>query len=212
MGMVHAVQKGELSPKEVGPAVRKAAREMKYSDAKDYAETKHKGLPEKKAALKKVKPVLEKIGIAGGSGPSYKWIGKTWKGIGKFQLKGDKAFRVVKINSEMTAKEIENLVMKTKPGNIIKKGSVQMKYFEKNAKEWSTGDIVGAGAGMGLGAAYMDINKRKKEIKALYQAGIKRGMRPGKAKALLGLGLGVRASIFGGAGAGMGAILAPSKK
>ena len=51
MGMVHAVQKGELSPREVGPAVRKAAREMKYSDAKDYAKTKHKGLPEKKGSV-----------------------------------------------------------------------------------------------------------------------------------------------------------------
>ncbi|KYK22667.1 hypothetical protein AYK24_00135 [Thermoplasmatales archaeon SG8-52-4] len=51
MGMVHAVQKGELSPKEVGPAVRKAAREMKYKDAKDFAETSHKGLPEKKGSV-----------------------------------------------------------------------------------------------------------------------------------------------------------------
>jgi hypothetical protein len=50
-GMVHAVQKGELSPNEVGPAVRKAARNTDYSDAKDIASTKHKTLPEKKGSL-----------------------------------------------------------------------------------------------------------------------------------------------------------------
>lgn len=46
MGMVHAVQKGELDPKEVGKSVRKAAKSMSKKDAKDFAKTKHKGLPE----------------------------------------------------------------------------------------------------------------------------------------------------------------------
>ncbi len=50
-GMVHAVQKGELSPSEVGPAVRKAAKNTEYSDAKDFASTKHKNLPEKKGSV-----------------------------------------------------------------------------------------------------------------------------------------------------------------
>jgi uncharacterized protein YcfJ len=50
-GQVHAVQKGELSPSEVGPAVRKAARNTDYSDAKDIASTKHKNLPEKKGSV-----------------------------------------------------------------------------------------------------------------------------------------------------------------
>ena len=48
MGMVHAVQKGELSPNEVSPEVRKAAKTMKKKDAKDFASTKHRGLPVKK--------------------------------------------------------------------------------------------------------------------------------------------------------------------
>ena len=47
MGMVHALQKGELSPDEVSAEVRKAAASMKKSDAKDYASTKHKGIPAK---------------------------------------------------------------------------------------------------------------------------------------------------------------------
>lgn len=45
MGMVHALQKGELSPDEVSADVRQAAATMKKKDAKDFASTKHKGLP-----------------------------------------------------------------------------------------------------------------------------------------------------------------------
>jgi hypothetical protein len=47
MGMVHAVQKGELSPNKVGGDVAKAAETMTKKDAEDFASTKHKGLPEK---------------------------------------------------------------------------------------------------------------------------------------------------------------------
>ncbi|MFA5207098.1 MAG: DUF3008 family protein [Candidatus Paceibacterota bacterium] len=47
MGMVHAVQKGELPKSEVGGKVAKAANTMKEKDAEDFASTKHKGLPEK---------------------------------------------------------------------------------------------------------------------------------------------------------------------
>jgi hypothetical protein len=47
MGMVHAIQKGELSPNEVSPKMRKTAQEMNPEDAEDFARTKHSGLPEK---------------------------------------------------------------------------------------------------------------------------------------------------------------------
>jgi hypothetical protein len=45
MGMVHAAQKGE---KPASGAVAKVAKDMGKKDAKDFASTKHKGLPEKK--------------------------------------------------------------------------------------------------------------------------------------------------------------------
>ena len=45
MGMVRATQKGDM--KNPSPEVAKAAKEMKPSDVKDFASTKHKGLPEK---------------------------------------------------------------------------------------------------------------------------------------------------------------------
>jgi len=46
MGMVHAVKSGKL--KAPSKEVADAAKSMSKKDAKDYAETKHKGLPEKK--------------------------------------------------------------------------------------------------------------------------------------------------------------------
>lgn len=49
MGMVHAAKKGE---KPASKEVAKAAKGMKDKDAKDFASTKHKGLPEKKAKVK----------------------------------------------------------------------------------------------------------------------------------------------------------------
>ena len=46
MGMVRAAQKGEM--KNPSPEVADAAASMKKKDAKSFASTKHKGLPEKK--------------------------------------------------------------------------------------------------------------------------------------------------------------------
>ena len=45
-GIVRAIQKGEMAP--TTPETAKAAADMKMSDVKKFASTKHKGLPEKK--------------------------------------------------------------------------------------------------------------------------------------------------------------------
>ena len=45
-GIVRAIQKGEMAP--TTPETAKAAKDMKKGDVKDFASTKHKGLPEKK--------------------------------------------------------------------------------------------------------------------------------------------------------------------
>jgi len=47
-GIVRAIQKGEMEP--TTPETAKAAADMKKSDVKDFASTKHKKLPEKKVA------------------------------------------------------------------------------------------------------------------------------------------------------------------
>jgi hypothetical protein len=57
MGMVHATQKGDMdSP---SPEVSKAADSMSDKDAKDFASTSHKGLPDKKD--EQIKQLKEKI-------------------------------------------------------------------------------------------------------------------------------------------------------
>ena len=50
-GMVRAAQKGEGS---ASPEVAKVAGEIRKKDAKDFASTKHKGLPEKKKPKEEV--------------------------------------------------------------------------------------------------------------------------------------------------------------
>lgn len=44
--MVHAIQKGE-KVKGAGPELKKAAKSMSKKDARDFASTKHKGLPKR---------------------------------------------------------------------------------------------------------------------------------------------------------------------
>ena len=72
MGMVHAVKKGDMPAPS--PEVAQAAASMKKKDAKDFASTKHKGLPEKKKveegvglavarAIDKTKPPLGRISL-----------------------------------------------------------------------------------------------------------------------------------------------------
>jgi hypothetical protein len=55
MGMVHALQQGEISASSVSEKVRKAAASMSQKSAKDFASTKTKGLPQHvvMAAIKK---------------------------------------------------------------------------------------------------------------------------------------------------------------
>jgi hypothetical protein len=57
MGMVHATQKGDME--NPSPEVEKAADSMSDKDAKDFASTSHKGLPDKKD--EQIKQLKEKI-------------------------------------------------------------------------------------------------------------------------------------------------------
>ena len=52
MGMVYATKKGDMT--NPSPEVAKAAASMKKSDAKDFASTKHKKLPEKKRVEERI--------------------------------------------------------------------------------------------------------------------------------------------------------------
>jgi hypothetical protein len=52
-GIVRAIQKGEQTP--TTPETAKAASDMKKSDVKKFASTKHKGLPNKKVTTEEIK-------------------------------------------------------------------------------------------------------------------------------------------------------------
>ena len=52
-GIVRAIQKGEQTP--TTPETAKAAADMKKTDVKKFASTKHKGLPEKKITTEEIK-------------------------------------------------------------------------------------------------------------------------------------------------------------
>ena len=57
MGAVYALKKGDIKPSDASPEVRKVAKDMKKSDAKDFASTKHKNLPNRvrKEIIKRLK-------------------------------------------------------------------------------------------------------------------------------------------------------------
>lgn len=50
MGMVHAIHNGSFKGKP-SKKLRDAAKSLSYQDAKDFASTKTKGLPDKKASM-----------------------------------------------------------------------------------------------------------------------------------------------------------------
>ena len=60
-GIVRAIQKGEQTP--TTPETAKAAADMKKSDVKKFASTKHKGLPEKKKIEedKQIKKIVKQL-------------------------------------------------------------------------------------------------------------------------------------------------------
>ena len=73
MGMVHALKKGEMNPSDASPELKKAAQSMSDKDAKDFAATKHKGLPRKvkQEILNKLKEYANKMGTNTMGGDDY---------------------------------------------------------------------------------------------------------------------------------------------
>ena len=72
MGMVHALNKGDIKPSDVSKSVKDVAKTIKKSDAEDFASTKHSGLPKKvkEQILKALKEYANKMAgnKHGGSG------------------------------------------------------------------------------------------------------------------------------------------------
>jgi hypothetical protein len=64
MGIVHALQAGKLKPSQVSGQAKRMAKQMDPQDAEDFAKTKHKGLPEKSAAIANPFTVLRMLKAA----------------------------------------------------------------------------------------------------------------------------------------------------
>ena len=82
-GIVRAIQKGEMAP--TTPETAKAAADMKKKDVKDFASTKHKGLPEKKVS-KEEKDYDQKDVVMKKAKPLHKHL---FKNLHKGDRKGD---------------------------------------------------------------------------------------------------------------------------
>jgi hypothetical protein len=82
-GIVRAIQKGEMAP--TTPETAKAAADMKKSDVKDFASTKHKKLPEKKVA-KEAADFSQRDKILKRAKPLHKHL---FKNLHKGDRKGD---------------------------------------------------------------------------------------------------------------------------
>jgi hypothetical protein len=83
MGMVYATKKGDMT--NPSPEVAKAAASMKKSDAKDFASTKHKKLPEKKVA-KEATDFSQRDKVMKKAKPLHKHL---FKNLHKGDKKGD---------------------------------------------------------------------------------------------------------------------------
>ena len=132
MGMVHAAQKGELD--NPSAEVEKAADSMSDADAKDYASTKHKGLPnhvKKENMEKELKEIIRQTyreslreSINEAKYPTYLKVGSVILGQGFTRLKGvegGKYYKIVDMD-DTTA----TLVPSDKSGNV--KGSSKVRH------------------------------------------------------------------------------------
>lgn len=93
MGMVHAAQKGE---EPASPEVAKVAADMKKKDAKDFASTKHKGLPMHKETITKerLKELVKEVMVEEAEYQQFfkKALEKAGKGINDMTDDEKKAF------------------------------------------------------------------------------------------------------------------------
>lgn len=98
MGMVYATKKGDMT--NPSPEVAQAAASMKKSDAKDFASTKHKKLPEKKVA-KEATDFSQRDKIMKKAKPLHKHL---FKNLHKGDRKGDVNERIDYADSKQMKK------------------------------------------------------------------------------------------------------------
>jgi len=130
MGMVHALNKGEIKPSDVSKDVQDVAKDMKKKDAKDFASTKHKGLPMKKEILNKLKEMIrqELSEYTYGVGDIVKDVNPTclhYGAIGK----------VKEVNPKYVKFVVMNNGDRFKKGQTLEKSHDQMKKMSESINE-----------------------------------------------------------------------------
>jgi hypothetical protein len=128
MGMVHAVQKGDMEAPS--KEVEKAADSMKKKDAKDYASTKHKGLPMYKETIsrERLKELVKEVMVEEADYQAFfkKALEKAGKGINDMTDDEKKAF-FNKVDSAWNGKGEKNeaLVGGQKKLDVDKDGDIE---------------------------------------------------------------------------------------
>jgi len=132
MGMVHALNKGEIKPSDVSKDVQDVAKDMKKKDVKDFASTKHKGLPMKKEVLNKLKEMIkqELSEYTYGVGDVVKDVNPTCPHYG---AEG----KVKSVNPKSVVFVVMNKGKNFKPGMELEKSHDQMKKIGESINEMS---------------------------------------------------------------------------
>ena len=123
-GIVRAIQKGEMAP--TTPETAKAAADMKKKDVKDFASTKHKGLPEKKVA-KEATDFSQRDKVMKKAKPLHKHL---FKNLHKGDRKGDVNERIDYTDTKQMKKFADEKKKFAKTDQRMKFG----KFYDK-AKE-----------------------------------------------------------------------------
>ena len=124
MGMVYATKKGDMT--NPSPEVAQAAASMKKSDAKDFASTKHKKLPEKKVA-KEAADFSQRDKIMKKAKPLHKHL---FKNLHKGDRKGDVNERIDYADSKQMKKYADEKKKHKEQDRRMKFGK-----FSKRAEE-----------------------------------------------------------------------------
>ena len=124
MGMVYATKKGDMD--NPSPEVAKAAASMKKSDAKDFASTKHKKLPEKKVA-KEATDFSQRDKVMKKAKPLHKHL---FKNLHKGDKKGDVNEKIDYADSKQMKKYADEKKKHKEQDNRMKFGK-----FSKRAEE-----------------------------------------------------------------------------
>ena len=131
-GIVRAIQKGEIAP--TTPETAKAAADMKKSDVKDFASTKHKGLPDKKVK-KEEKDFSQRDKIMKRAKPLHKHLFKNLH-------KGDKKGDVNEKLDRKTKKDMDDFFRKAFKAPIPHELEEITKYdkYDKEKKQFAKSD------------------------------------------------------------------------